>query len=395
MILSERHIIKQSNQYYKDLDNLCILSKNLYNSALYAIRQHYFNTKQYLNKFELINQFTKNNQKEYIALPRKVSQQIIYQVDQNFKSFFNSLKSNNINHKISLPKYLDKNGRFEVIYTNQAISNKLLKQNILQLSGLKEFNLSIIHNNIKQVRLIHKGNHIVIEILYEQKEKEYINNNRYCSIDLGINNLCTIGSNVIKPIIINGRPLKSINQYYNKKLAQLKSEQDLRKNKQYNKKKIQRLTFKRNNKINDYLHKSSRYIVNHLVSNNITNLVIGLNKEWKQETNIGKRNNQNFVQIPHGKLIEQFKYKCQLEGIKVIVREESYTSKCSFIDNEEICKHDQYLGKRIYRGIFKTKENKIINADLNGALNILRKEVPELQYGIEVYSTPVVYTIKK
>lgn len=395
MILSERHIIKQSNQYYKDLDNLCILSKNLYNSALYAIRQHYFNTKQYLNKFELINQFTKNNQKDYIALPRKVSQQIIYQVDQNFKSFFNSLKSNKINHKISLPKYLDKNGRFEVIYTNQAISNKLLKQNILQLSGLKEFNLSIIHNNIKQVRLIHKGNHIVIEILYEQKEKEYINNNRYCSIDLGINNLCAIGSNVIKPIIINGRPLKTINQYYNKKLSQLKSEQDLRKNKQYNKKKIQRLTFKRNNKINDYLHKSSRYIVNHLVSNNITNLVIGLNKEWKQETNIGRVNNQNFVQIPHTKLIEQLKYKCQLEGIKVIIREESYTSKCSFIDNEEICKHESYLGKRIYRGLFKTKENKIINADLNGALNILRKEVPELQYGIEVCSTPMVHTIKK
>ena len=141
MILSERHIIKQSNQYYKDLDNLCFLSKNLYNSALYAIRQHYFNTKQYLNKFELINQFTKNNQQDYISLPRKVSQRIIYQVDQNFKSFFNSIKSNNINHKISIPKYLNKNGRFEVIYTNQAISNKLLKQNILQLSGLKEFQL--------------------------------------------------------------------------------------------------------------------------------------------------------------------------------------------------------------------------------------------------------------
>ncbi len=392
MILSERHIIKQSNQYYKDLDKLCFLSKNLYNSALYIIRQHYFNTKQYLNKFELINQFTKNNQKDYIALPRKVSQQIIYQVDQNFKSFFNSLKSNKINHKISLPKYLDKNGRFEVIYTNQAISNKLLNENKLQLSGLKEFILPIKHTNIKQSRLIHKGNHIVIEILYEVREKEYVNNNRYCSIDMGLNNLCTIGSNVIKPIIINGKPLKSINQYYNKKLAQLKSHQ---KNKQFNKQKIQKLNFKRNNKINDYLHKSSRYIVNYLVSNNITNLVIGLNKGWKQEANIGKVNNQNFIQIPHTKLIEMLQYKCQLEGIKVIIREESYTSKCSFIDNEEICKHENYLGKRIYRGLFISKEKRIINADLNGALNILRKEVPELQYGIKVCSTPVVYTIKK
>lgn len=392
MILSERHIIKQSNNYYKELNNLCYLSKNLYNSALYAIRQHYFNTKQYLNKFDLINQFTKNNQQDYIALPRKVSQQIIYQVDQNFKSFFNSLKSKNINHKVSIPKYLDKNGRFEVIYTNQAVSNKLLKENKLQLSGLKEFILPIKHNNIKQSRIIHRGNHLIIEILYEVKEKEYINNNRYCSIDLGINNLCTIGSNVIKPIIINGKPLKSINQYYNKKLATLKSKQKL---KQFNKQKIQKLNFKRNNKINDYLHKSSHYIVNHLVSNNITNLVIGLNKEWKQETNIGKVNNQNFVQIPHSKLIKMLQYKCQLEGIKVIIREESYTSKCSFIDNEEICKHKNYLGKRIYRGLFISKEKRIINADLNGALNILKKEVPELQYGIEVCSTPIVFTIKK
>ena len=392
MILSERHIIKQSNNYYKELDNLCYLSKNLYNSALYAIRQHYFNTGKYLNKFELINQFTKNNQKDYIALPRKVSQQIIYQVDQNFKSFFNSIKSKNMNHKISIPKYLDKNGRFEVIYTNQAISNKLLKENKLQLSGLKEFILPIKHNSIKQSRIIHKGNHLIIEILYEVKEKEYLNNNRYCSIDLGINNLCTIGSNVIKPIIINGKPLKSINQYYNKKLATLKSRQT---NKQFNKQKIQKLNFKRNNKINDYLHKSSHYIVNHLVSNNIANLVIGLNKEWKQETNIGKVNNQNFVQIPHSKLIEMLKYKCQLEGINVIVREESYTSKCSFIDNESICKHENYLGKRIKRGLFVSKEKRIFNADLNGALNILKKEVPELQYGIEVCSTPIVFTIKK
>lgn len=392
MILSERHIIKQSNNYYKELDNLCYLSKNLYNSALYAIRQHYFNTGKYLNKFELINQFTKNNQPDYIALPRKVSQQIIYQVDQNFKSFFNSIKSKNMNHKISIPKYLDKNGRFEVIYTNQAISNKLLKENKLQLSGLKEFILPIKHNSIKQSRIIHKGNHLIIEILYEVKEKEYLNNNRYCSIDLGINNLCTIGSNVIKPIIINGKPLKSINQYYNKKLATLKSRQT---NKQFNKQKIQKLNFKRNNKINDYLHKSSHYIVNHLVSNNIANLVIGLNKEWKQETNIGKVNNQNFVQIPHSKLIEMLKYKCQLEGINVIVREESYTSKCSFIDNESICKHENYLGKRIKRGLFVSKEKRILNADLNGALNILKKEVPELQYGIEVCSTPIVFTIKK
>ena len=299
--------------------------------------------------------------------------------------------------KIKIPKYLDKSGRNILVYTNQAISSKFLKKNLLKLSGTN-FTIKIQHTNINQVRVIKRINCYIIEVLYETKEKDsLIDNNRYCGIDLGINNLMTIGSNCLEPIIITGKPLKSINHFYNKKLAKLKSRQDILKSKAINKRKIEHLHFKRNNKINDYLHKASRKLLNHLVSNNINTIVIGLNKLWKQESNLGKRNNQNFIQIPHSKLIEMIKYKCKLEGINCIIREESYTSKCSFLDNEEICKHETYLGKRIKRGLFKSANNILINADLNGALNILKKEIPNAfnkNYGIKVCSTPRVLTLK-
>lgn len=156
----------------------------------------------------------------------------------------------------------------------------------------------------------------------------------------------------------------------------------------------QSLTFKRNNKINDYLHKASRMIVNYLVSKDINALFIGKNKEWKQNTNIGKRNNQNFVSIPFYKFIQMLQYKCTMEGITVKEIEESYTSKCSFLDDEAIGKHEEYKGRRIKRGLFKTAERKIINADVNGGLNILRKVVGKFDYNpIEVCSTPVVWTV--
>lgn len=344
MILVEKHVIKKTNSIYNELDHACFLSKNLYNSALYEIRQHYFNTKKYLNKYELINQFTKNYQQDYIALPRKVSQWVINLVDQNFKSFFNLLKkkqAGTYNKKVKIPKYLDKiKGRQILTFTNQAISIKSLKNGKLKLSGF-DFEIPVKHTNIQQVRVIPKNRYYIIEILYnvqEQNLKE--NNNRYASIDLGLNNLATLSFNCLStPVIINGKPLKSINQYFNKKLAKFKSIQDLKNNKNIFKNKLSSLSFKRNNKINDYLHKASRYLINHLVSNNINTLIIGLNKKWKQEINIGKNNNQKFVQIPHSRFIDLLKYKAKLIGINVIVREESYTSKCSFLDNEEIKKN--------------------------------------------------------
>ena len=395
MQLVEQHIIKKSNPLYKELDTMCFLSKNLYNQALYRVRQYYFDNKKYLSYVNNVNNLTNENNVDYISLPRKVSQWVCKQVDLNFKSFFSSLKSKKINHKVRIPQYLDKNGRNILTFTNQAISYKELKNGYLKLSGCKN-KIKVLHNNIQQVRVIPQANRYVVEIIYTVPDTEVKTNTNYVGIDLGLNNLATIGGNTITPIIINGKPLKSINQFYNKKLSKLKSRQDLCKNKNVNKKKIQTLTNKRNNKIKDYLHKASRILVNHLVSNDISTIVIGHNKEWKQDINIGKKNNQKFVQIPFNTLIHMITYKSQLKGIKVIQREESYTSKCSFLDNEEICKHEKYKGNRIKRGLYKSQTGRLINADLNGALNILKKEISNAfdGYGIEVCSTPIVLTIK-
>ena len=395
MQLVEQHIIKKSNHLYKELDKMCLLSKNLYNQSLYRVRQYYFENKKYLTYAKNVNSLTQEQQVDYISLPRKVSQWVCKQVDNNFKSFFASLKSKNVNHKVRIPQYLDKNGRNILTFTNQAISKKELKNGYLKLSGC-ENKIKVLHNNIQQVRIIPQANRYVVEIIYTIPDVEYKTNTNYVGIDLGLNNLATIGGNKIAPTIINGRPLKSINQFYNKKLSKLKSRQDLCKNKTVNKKKIQTLTNKRNNKIKDYLHKASKILVNHLVSNDISTIVIGHNKEWKQDINIGKQNNQKFVKIPFNTFMHMITYKAQMQGIKVIQREESYTSKCSFMDNEEICKHEKYKGNRIKRGLYKTQTGRLINADLNGALNILRKEIPNAfcGYGIEVCSTPIVLTIK-
>jgi len=398
MKLVEQHIIKKHNEHYKELDNLCFLSKNLYNSTLYNIRQYYFNNKTYLNVYENINNFTKNKQQDYIKLPAKVSQQIMFLVDKNFKSFFSLLKKKQnglYKEKINIPKYLNKNSRFILIYTNQCISSKELKKGIIKLSGTN-LKIKTDKKNICQVRIVHKNNYIVIEIIYNIKEKSLKkDNNRYCSIDLGVNNLTTMTSNVIKPIIINGRPLKSINQYYNKKYSILKSDLKIKHNK-YESNRIKSLIRTRNNKVKDYMHKTSRYIVNQLAFNNINTLIIGKNDGWKQETNMNRVNNQNFVNIPFNLLINILKYKCRLSGIEVIMVNESYTSKCSFIDNEPIKKHTEYKGARIKRGLFKSAKGELINADVNGSLNIMRKVIPNAldRYGIEVYSAPIVLTIK-
>ena len=396
MILAERHIIKYSHVHFQELDNICFLSKNLYNASLYAVRQHFSETNKFLNFFTNAKEFQNNNQPDYRALPTKVAQQTMKMVEQNFKSFFalaSKKRKGNYDSKVKIPKYLDKKGRYTTIYTNQAVSKKWLGKGYINLSGSNVF-IPTNAKHIAQVRVVPKANHIVVEVLYEVIEKPLkVPSGRYCSIDLGLNNIATIGSNVIKPIIVNGKPLKSINQFYNKEKAKVQTKLETTE-KRKTSARLKRLTFKRNNKINDYLHKTSRLIVNHLVSNNIDTLVIGQNKEWKQDINIGKRNNQNFVGIPHSKFTQMLEYKCKLVGINVITTEESYTSKCSFMDNEPIRKHEVYKGKRIKRGIFKTHSGKLINADLNGALNILKKVVGEFQYPIAVCSTPVVLTIK-
>lgn len=374
MRLVEQHIIKKTDKRYKELDNLCFLSKNLYNQALYRIRMQFFKDKSFKNYYNLCKEFQNENQIDYRALPANTSQQIIRLCYWNYKSFFNSYKK--VNAKI--PNYLDKiKGRQVVIYNHMTLSPNLLKQYILKLPKTNiQFN--IIHNNINQVIIVPRNNYILLEVIYEIKEQKLkSDNHKYMSIDLGIDNLCTCTSNVIKSFIINGKPIKSINQFYNKQKSKIQSELELKNHKKYSNR-LYRLTLKRNNKIKDYFHKVSKYIVNQLVEQSINTLIIGKNNGWKQETKLGNKNNQNFVFIPFEMLINMLKYKCKLQGINVTLQEESYTSKASFFDNDYIpvynsdYKHYNFSGKRIKRGLYVTN-NILINADINGSLNILRK----------------------
>ena len=395
MYLTEKHIIKRTHPFYNECDRLCFQSKNIYNQGLYNVRQHYFNTNTYLNYYGNYN-LTKT-QECYDYLPKKVFTQTLRHVDMVFKSFFALLKNKSVKNKI--PKYLDKvDGRYVTIFTKQAIGlREFKKTGKLRLSQTDIYIPTKLtdFSSLKEVRIVPRTHHYVIEVVYQVKEKTHHDNGKCAAIDLGLNNLATVVFNEgSKPLIVNGRPLKSINQYYNKKKAQYQSR--LKENKRTSKR-ICALTNKRNNKVTDYLHKASRLLVNQLVSQGITTLVIGKNKNMKQDINIGRVNNQNFVQLPIIRFADLMKYKCELEGIKVLFNEESYTSKCSFLDGEPICKHDKYMGKRVKRGLFVSRNGIKINADVNGAYNIMLKAIPNAFVdGIEgVGVHPMVLTIKE
>lgn len=371
--LVERHVIKKTHNDYAVLDNLCFLSKNLYNATLYYVRQHYFADKNHIRYEEVNKVFTHAKQPDYMALPAKVSKHTQKLVDSNYLSFFKLKKSKipDIRKQARLPKYLPKDGRQVVHYEKGALS--LVKLGFIKLSKTNLLiKTKLAKDQVQFARIVPCGNHIVVEIGYKanyptNKPKE----NRVAGIDIGLNNLAALVSTVTKPIIFNGKPIKSINQYANKQIALEKSKLD--KKIKTSKTRKDNLFLKRKNKISSYLHKISRHIVNFLVSNDIDTLVIGKNTGWKQNINIGKKNNQNFVSVPFNIFIEQIVYKSRLHGIEVVMQEESYTSKCSFLDDESIEKHDNYAGRRIKRGLFKTNTKKIINADVNASANILKK----------------------
>lgn len=376
MLLVEKQIIRPSNPLYKELDKLCLLSKNLYNVTLYTIRQHYFETKKYLSYFSLVNDFTKENQVDFRALPAKVSRYTLQLVDQNMKSFFALIKKKKINKydkPVRLPKYLDKTtGRQVVHYNRQAL--RLKKNGFVKLSKSNiEFKTKVPNSDIQYLKLVPCGNHIKVMIgYYKTKSSKKTNYKRFASIDIGQNNLMTVTSNVFHPIIYNGKPVKSVNQFYNKIKAREQSRLKKENNANWSKK-LDQLTLWRENQISNYFHKVTHHFVNYCIANDIDTVIIGRNQNWKDNINLSKKVNQNFVSIPFGQLYDLLKYKSELNGINYIETEESHTSKCSFIDKEEIRHHDLYAGRRVRRGLFKSKEGAKYNADINGSLNILRK----------------------
>jgi len=333
----ERHIIVKS----EILEELTYKSKNLYNYANYLIRQHFFETGKLLREFELTTQLAKDNQVDYRDMPTAQSaQQTIKLLFKNWKSFFKAIKDYKKNPskykgRPKLPKYKDKKGHNIVVFTNQNCKIKTIKgENYVYFpkkTGLEPIKTKI-EGNLKQVRIIPQATCFIVEIVYEKEFKNVIEaNDRVLSIDLGLNNLVTTFNNIgEKPFIVKGKISKSINQYYNKKKAKLMSFIGDKGTSN----RIKKLTLKRNNKINDYLHKTSRTIIDYCLLNDISKIVIGNNKDWKQNINMGKKNNQNFVSIPFEKLISQIEYKAEEVRIKVITTEESYTSKCSYLNNE-------------------------------------------------------------
>ncbi|MBZ0285439.1 MAG: transposase [Anaerolineae bacterium] len=381
MQLVERHLINQNDPRWQVIDEAAWFSKNIYNAANYLVRQAYIAGQGYLNYNAIEKRFKQRDLLPDQQLPLKVVQQVLKQVDHDWQAYFAALAewkahAEKFQGKPRLPKYKDKSkGRNVLVYTVQAISKKALTQGFIEPSGMP-VRIKTGQHEIDQVRIVPRSHHYVVEVIYSVlPQPADVYPDYVLSIDLGVDNLAALASNQpgFVPLLVNGKPLKSINHWYNKELARLKSALTAGR---YTSKRIQHLTHKRNCRVDTYLHQASRHIIDFMRLMGLGVLVIGKNDGWKQGIELGKRTNQNFVQIPHARFIEMLIYKAELVGIVVLVTEESYTSKCSFLDGESICKHEQYLGRRIKRGLFRASDGRVINADVNGAYNILRKVIP-------------------
>ena len=370
MRLVERHIVKDNR-----FEDICLKSGLLYNYVLFNVRQGIFSG-DYINEYEFSTKLCKENQVDFRNLPSVVSQQVVAQVFSVTKSWMKSKKEYEKNpskflSRPKLPKYKRGKKQNMVVFTTSACR--------LKSDGYIHFIKNIIppiktkigDNKLCQVRVIPQATCYVVEVIYEKKEQDLnLNKDNVLSIDLGLNNICTCISNVgISPFIVNGKVIKSFNQWYNKKKARLMS---LIGDKGTSRR-INKMTCYRNCWISDKMHKISRYIIDICRSNNIGTIVIGQNRGWKQEINLGKRINQKFVEIPFSDLINKISYKAKLIGINLITHEESYTSKIDHMAFEPLKKQDAYLGKRKRRGLFQSSIGKLINADINGAIGIGRK----------------------
>ena len=418
----EQHRIKKSKKNNKDdklfkiIDDLCWKSKNLYNYGNYIIRQEFIETSkqkeqgliedarwiQYNELFQLCKESDC-----YKCIGSNVGQATLRKLDKNWKSFFAAIKDYSKNPskylgRPKLPKYLPKeDGRFELGLDN--IKFKIVDGYIyFSWTPLKIMNnifRTKIPNDSKlvQLRFVPKGNEYIMEVVYqiEVPETKDIESQSIAAIDLGVDNLMTITTNCgVNPIIINGKPLKSINQYYNKKISGMRSALKLRNDSDWSNE-MQRFTTKRNNQVDDYIQKSTKMVIDFCKDNNIDTLVCGYNSGWKLETDMGKRVNQKFVSIPYLSIVQRLEYKCENEGIKFIKTNESYTSGTSFLDGEEPIEKNYNKDRRIHRGLFQSEKGEYINADVNGSYQIMKKVFPKAFANgiVDAGSHPVVVNI--
>ena len=393
----EKHIIKKNHPHYDMFCEFTHQSKNLYNHANYLVRKEFVDTGKWLRYYELCKLLRQDSDyPDYTNMPTAQSaQQTLHLLDTNWKSFFKSIKDWSKNKdkykgKPKLPKYKSKDGQMVLIVTNQQVKQKgnllafpksfrgfTIKPRCVNLSNFEKLN---------QVRIVPQNQIFCVEIVYSIviNDTPIQDNGRKMSIDLGLDNLATIVTNTgSQPIIVNGKGLKSHNQYYNKKMAHYQCIAKQMNDKDYTNR-LYQLTRKRNFKIEDALHKISRFIVDTALSNQITTIVIGNSKGWKQSVSLGRTTNQSFVTIPHQKLIDKICYKAELHGIRVIITEESYTSGTSFLDGELPTKDAYNKKRRVYRGLFRSNQGILINADVNAGYQIMKKVFPnEFSDGIE------------
>ena len=395
MQLVEQHCIGKSDPRYAIIDKAAFKSKNLYNAALYEMRQAFIHHGIFLSYEEMDKRMQPTD--SYKALPAKVSQHVLKQLADAWKAFREAKASyeeepSTFTGRPKLPKYKHKTaGRNLLVYTMQAVSRgkRSLQRGIIKPSMLPiEVKTQQDPQHIDQVRIVPRNGHYVVEVIYSQEPVQAQVDPSFCvAIDLGVTNLATITANRVGfiPRLVNGRPLKAINQWYNKRMKELQfclpKEDRERVTKQ-----MERLTTKRNRQVNHYLHAASKTILAFLVKQRVGTIIVGKNPLWKQEVSMGKRNNQNFVQIPHARFIDMLTYKAKLVGIGVEVQEESYTSQASFLDLDPISTYKPddetsytFSGKRFgpRNRLYRTKDGQIMCADVNGSYNILRKSKPD------------------
>ncbi len=394
MQLVEQHVIRRSDPRFAVIDEAAFKAKNLYNAANYEYRQAFIHQGKYLAYGEV--QKRMQSHEAYKALPAKVSQQILMILGRNWKAFREALAAyyedpSKFLGRPKPPKYKHKTkGRNLLVYTLQALSGGQSKrgiQRIVQPSGLP-IEVKTQQKNINQVRIIPRNGYYVVEVIYSKEPVQAQVDSSFCvAIDLGVTNLAAITSNRAGfiPRLVNGRPLKAINQWYNKRMKELvlclPKEDRERVTKQ-----MQPITTRRYRRVNHYLHTASKAIIDLLVKEGVGTIIIGKNPLWKQEVCMGRRNNQNFVQIPHARFIDMLTYKAVLAGIQVEIQEESYTSQASFLDLDPLPTYNpdetteySFSSKRIGKRdrLYRAKDGRIICADVNGSYNILRKCKPD------------------
>lgn len=358
-------------------ESWCRKAGLLYNYCNYQLRQSFFATGNLPDKYELIRQLTVENQPDYRALPAQTAQQTILKLYTNWKAFLAACKVYKTNPEGFLgrpkpPKYKHDKKQSVLVFTNQQCKIRDGYVHFPKMVGFEPVKTAVTSDQLREVRISPQATCHVIEAVYEKViDVTALPEENVLAIDLGLDNLATCVNNVgEQPFIVSGKPLKALNQFYNKRKATLQRYIGMGTSKR-----IQRLTFKRNQRVQDYLHKTSRIIVNYCIAHHIGLIVIGKNPQWKQGVRLGKRTNQQFVNVPFATLIHMVAYKAEIVGMKVVCHEESYTSKCDHLAFEPMKHQETYRGKRVTRGLFQSSVGRLLSADVNGAIGIGRKVV--------------------